>query len=86
VIGHSALGQQSEADRLLADEDKLAWLKNWQAAEPFFRRQKSCSNNAATSKRVVCPDQPHAKPVTKQRAFRDLNLSGVRTGRPPHKG
>ena len=36
VLGHSAFGQQGEAERLLADGDRLAWLKNWQAAEPFF--------------------------------------------------
>src|SRR5580698_3856309 len=26
------------AERLLADGDRLAWLKNWQAAEPFFEK------------------------------------------------
>ena len=30
------VGQQGEAERLIAEGDKLAWLKNWQAAEPFF--------------------------------------------------
>ena len=38
LIGHSAFGQDGEAERLLADGDKLAWLKNWQAAEPFFEK------------------------------------------------
>jgi len=37
LVGHSAFGQQ-EAERLLADGDRLAWLKNWRAAEPFFER------------------------------------------------
>jgi len=36
LIGHSAFGQPEDAERLLADGDKLAWLKNWQAAEPLF--------------------------------------------------
>src|ERR1700689_1538434 len=38
LIGHSAFGQDGEAERLLTDGDKLAWLKNWQAAEPFFEK------------------------------------------------
>src|ERR1700692_4615314 len=38
LIGHSAFGQDGEAEGLLADGDKLAWLKNWQAAEPFFEK------------------------------------------------
>lgn len=38
VLGHSAFGQQGEAERLTAAGDKLAWLKNWQAAEPFFEK------------------------------------------------
>src|SRR5271170_4247914 len=38
VLGHSASGQQGEAERLIAEGDKLAWLKNWQAAEPFFEK------------------------------------------------
>ena len=38
VLGHSAFGQQGEAERLIAEGDKLAWLKNWQAAEPFFEK------------------------------------------------
>lgn len=38
LIGHSAFGQPEDAERLLADGDKLAWLKNWQAAEPFFEK------------------------------------------------
>src|SRR5580700_4520436 len=38
ALGHSALGQQGEAERLIAEADKLAWLKNWQAAEPLFEK------------------------------------------------
>ena len=38
VLGHSAFGQQGEAERLIAEGDKLAWLKNWQAAEPLFEK------------------------------------------------
>ncbi len=38
VLGRSAFGQQGEAERLIAEGDKLAWLKNWQAAEPFFEK------------------------------------------------
>ena len=38
VLGHSAFGQADDAERLLADGDRLAWLKNWQAAEPFFEK------------------------------------------------
>ena len=38
VLGRSAFGQQGEAERLIAQGDKLAWLKNWQAAEPFFEK------------------------------------------------
>src|SRR5579863_8445447 len=38
VPGHSAFGQQGDAERLLADGDRLAWLKNWQAAEPLFEK------------------------------------------------
>src|SRR5260370_40272546 len=38
VLGHSAFGQQGEAGRLIAEADRLAWLKNWQAAEPLFEK------------------------------------------------
>ena len=38
VLGRSAFGQQGEGERLIAEGDKLAWLKNWQAAEPFFEK------------------------------------------------
>src|SRR6202795_297454 len=38
VLGPSAFGQSDDAERLLADGDKLAWLKNWQAAEPLFEK------------------------------------------------
>jgi CHAT domain-containing protein len=38
VFGQSAFGQPGEAERLLGDGDKLAWFKNWQAAEPFFEK------------------------------------------------
>ena len=38
VLGHSAFGQQDEAERLIAEGDKLSWLKNWQAAEPLFEK------------------------------------------------
>ena len=38
VLGHSASGQQGEAERLIVEADRLAWLKNWQAAEPFFEK------------------------------------------------
>jgi CHAT domain-containing protein/tetratricopeptide (TPR) repeat protein len=41
LIGHSAFGQDGEAERLLADGDKLAWFKNWQAAEPFFEKAET---------------------------------------------
>ena len=30
--------QQDDAKHLLAEGDRLAWLKNWQAAEPFFAK------------------------------------------------
>jgi hypothetical protein len=38
MIGPSAFGQQDEAERWLADGDRLAWLKNWQAGEPLFEK------------------------------------------------
>src|ERR1700685_3693972 len=38
LIGYSAFGQDGEAERLLGEGDKFAWLKNWQAAEPFFEK------------------------------------------------
>src|ERR1700681_2545211 len=38
VLGHSAFGQQGEAERLIAEGDKLSWVKNWQAAEPLFEK------------------------------------------------
>jgi hypothetical protein len=38
VLGHSAFGQADDAERVLADGDRLAWLKNWQATEPFFEK------------------------------------------------
>ena len=37
-MASTALGQQVDAQQLLAEGDRLAWLKNWQAAEPFFRK------------------------------------------------
>src|SRR5208282_5455280 len=55
LIGHSAFGQDGEAERLLADGDKLAWLKNWQAAEPFFEKAEPCSESAATSATSCMP-------------------------------
>jgi hypothetical protein len=33
--------QQNEPRQLLAEGDRLAWLKNWQAAEPFFARAEA---------------------------------------------
>ena len=30
--------QQSDAKHLIGEGDRLAWLKNWQAAEPFFAK------------------------------------------------
>src|SRR6266849_3994036 len=41
VLGHSAFGQADDAERMLADGDRLAWLKNWQAAEPFFEKAEA---------------------------------------------
>ena len=47
-LGILRSGKQSEAERLLTDGDRLAWLKNWQAAEPFFERAEINSARAAT--------------------------------------
>ena len=33
--------QQDDAKHLLAEGDRLAWLKNWQAAEPFFAKAEA---------------------------------------------
>lgn len=33
--------QQDDAKHLLAEGDRLAWLKNWQAAEPFFAKAET---------------------------------------------
>ncbi|HTT17784.1 MAG TPA: hypothetical protein VMG82_02500, partial [Candidatus Sulfotelmatobacter sp.] len=33
--------QQDAAKHLLAEGDRLAWLKNWQAAEPFFAKAET---------------------------------------------
>ncbi len=85
LVGHSAFGQQSEAERLLTDGDRLAWLKNWQAAEPFFEKAKSDPRARRRSQRVVRPDAAAYEGVAKPRAFGDLHLSRVRLGRPPHK-
>jgi len=55
VLGRSAFGQQGEAERLIAEGEKLAWLKNWQQRSHSSRRQKSCSESAATSAMSCTP-------------------------------
>jgi len=39
--GIDVAAQQDEGKRLLAEGDRLAWLKNWQAAEPFFAKAEA---------------------------------------------
>jgi len=36
--GISLNAQQTDAKHLIGEGDRLAWLKNWQAAEPFFAK------------------------------------------------
>jgi hypothetical protein len=55
VLGHSAFGQQAEAERLIAEADRLAWLKNWQAAEPFFKKAEVLFRARRQAQRGVCP-------------------------------
>jgi len=39
-------GQGSTADQFLAEGDRLAWLKNWQSAEPFFAKAETAFHEA----------------------------------------
>src|ERR1700741_3100735 len=39
-------GQGSAAAQFLAEGDRLAWLKNWQSAEPFFARAETAFHEA----------------------------------------
>jgi hypothetical protein len=41
--------QRNDAQHLPTEGDRLAWLKNWQAAEPFFAKANPCSARAATA-------------------------------------
>jgi CHAT domain-containing protein/tetratricopeptide (TPR) repeat protein len=41
IVCHDASAQQDEGKTLLAEGDRLAWLKNWQAAEPFFEKAEA---------------------------------------------
>ena len=41
LVCHNAIAQQDEGKTLLAEGDRLAWLKNWQAAEPFFEKAEA---------------------------------------------
>jgi tetratricopeptide (TPR) repeat protein len=42
-----------EADRLLAEGERLAWLKNWQAAEPYFARAEAAFRNAGNARNAL---------------------------------
>jgi hypothetical protein len=39
-------GQGSAAGQFLAEGDRLAWLKNWQSAEPFFAKAETAFHQA----------------------------------------
>ena len=41
LLPSSSRAQQDDAKRLLMEGDRLAWLKNWQAAEPFFAKAEA---------------------------------------------
>ena len=41
LVRHNAGAQQDEGHRLLAEGDRLGWLRNWQAAEPFFEKAEA---------------------------------------------
>ena len=41
LVCHNASAQQEEGKRLLAEGDRLGWLRNWQAAEPFFEKAEA---------------------------------------------
>ena len=70
VLGHSAFGQSDDAERLLADGDRLAWLKNWQAAEPFFEKAEVLFRERGEPKKYVVASAPKTKPPTSiKRAF-----------------
>ncbi|HLG96631.1 MAG TPA: CHAT domain-containing tetratricopeptide repeat protein [Bryobacteraceae bacterium] len=46
-------GDVPEADRLLAEGERLAWLKNWQAAEPYFARAEAAFRNAGNARNAL---------------------------------
>ena len=41
ILPSVSKAQQDDARQLLAEGDRLAWLKNWQAAEPFFGKAEA---------------------------------------------
>lgn len=41
LVRHNAGAQQDEGNRLLAEGDRLSWLRNWHAAEPFFEKAEA---------------------------------------------
>ena len=41
ILPSVSKAQQDDAKHLLAEGDRLAWLKNWQAAEPFFAKAEA---------------------------------------------
>jgi CHAT domain-containing protein/tetratricopeptide (TPR) repeat protein len=45
--------QAPEAERLLAEGDRLAWLKNWSAAEPYFARAEKLFRVAGDARNAL---------------------------------
>jgi tetratricopeptide (TPR) repeat protein len=43
-------GDAPEGNRLLTEGERLAWLKNWQAAEPYFARAEAAFNKAGDAR------------------------------------
>jgi len=46
----SLCGDAPEGNRLLTEGERLAWLKNWQAAEPYFARAEAAFNKAGDTR------------------------------------
>ena len=79
--GFNLNAQQSDAEHLIGEGDRLAWLKNWQAAEPFFAKAEPLFREARRpAKRTVRPDRPHSGRIAETWPVRDFNLPGFTSG------
>jgi len=53
VVAGQLHSQVRDAERLLTEGDHLAWLKNWQAAEPYFEKAETAFRASGDSRNAL---------------------------------